>query len=147
GTGNWERYDSVPGSTLLYVDVNPPSLTTTNYVIETNWGTTCNPTRAGISTSRSNIRTRGLMVVDGINENASDELIDLYPNPANQNVTIELNRNNCVIRLYDSRGGLIASRINNSRKTTFDVSQLASGVYYFDITGTGFSVKKKFVKN
>ncbi|HLP13578.1 MAG TPA: PKD domain-containing protein, partial [Flavobacteriales bacterium] len=147
GTGNWQRYDSVPGSTLLYVDVNPPSLTSTNYVIETNWGLTCSPTRAGISTSRSNIRTRGAMIVDGINETGTAEVIDVYPNPANQEVTIELNRSNCVIRLYDSRGALVTSRTNTSRKTIFNISELSNGVYYFDITGAGFSVKKKFVKN
>jgi hypothetical protein len=80
---------------------------------------------------------------------ASD--INVYPNPANDFVTIDIlnqNRDEAVmVRLFDSRGKMVYSETisNTNNKVTFDVSNLAEGMYSVMISNEYFSTTKKVI--
>jgi hypothetical protein len=72
----------------------------------------------------------------------------LYPNPATNNVTIELTDKNAVAELtvVDLFGKVVyTSTINGS--TTIDVSELTSGVYMVRLNNNGQTSSTRFVKN
>jgi hypothetical protein len=72
----------------------------------------------------------------------------LYPNPATNNVTIELTDKNAVAELtvLDLFGKVVyTSTITGS--TTMDVSELTSGVYMVRLNNNGQTSSTRFVKN
>ncbi len=72
----------------------------------------------------------------------------LYPNPATNNLTIELTDKNAVAELtvVDLFGKVVyTSAINGS--TTIDVSELTSGVYLVRLNNNGQTSSTRFVKN
>ena len=77
--------------------------------------------------------------------------ISIFPNPANDFVTIDiLNQNDdedIEIRLFDTKGKLVHSRNVSSKnnKVTFDVSKLAQGVYTVTVFNEFFSTSKKVI--
>ena len=77
--------------------------------------------------------------------------ISIYPNPANDFVTIDiLNQNDeedVEVRLFDTKGKLVYTRnvTSNNNKVTFDVSKLAEGVYTVTVFNEFFSTSKKVI--
>jgi hypothetical protein len=83
----------------------------------------------------------------GLDEIASVEAT-LYPNPAINNVTIELTDKNAVaeLTLVDLLGNVVyTSTINGS--STIDVSNFTSGVYVVRLNNNGQTSSTRFVKN
>jgi hypothetical protein len=78
---------------------------------------------------------------------ASD--ISVYPNPADDIVTVDIlkqnNTESVIISLFDAIGKVIytkeVSSLNN--KITFDVSTLESGVYTVSVSNDYFNTTKK----
>ncbi len=88
----------------------------------------------------------------GIHEAATENnSIAIYPNPANNLLTISLmnNINSCTINLYDRMGQLIMEngelRIGNGQ-TTIDISTLSQGIYFAEVIINGEKVVRKVVK-
>ncbi len=75
--------------------------------------------------------------------------IELYPNPTQNNLNIELPKNIDVtiktIKIANSLGQLV--REQNSTNTTIDVSQLQTGMYYISLTTNYGNWNGKFVKD
>jgi plastocyanin len=71
----------------------------------------------------------------GIVENASAN-ISVYPNPANDLVTVKTGRNllGSSYFMYDLTGRQVFSGKIMNENTSFDISQLQSGVYFLQIT-------------
>jgi hypothetical protein len=86
----------------------------------------------------------------GMDDNALDVAIAMYPNPANSQVTIS-NSSNIQLEkaaIYDINGKLVMN-INlrdMQREKVIDVSGLASGVYVVQINGEQASVVKRLIK-
>jgi hypothetical protein len=81
------------------------------------------------------------------NEHKLEGLI--YPNPANDNVTIDLNENvNAAnVILYDLPGEIISeSKISNGYRAKIDVRNLAGGIYFVEIKSGDRKQVYKFVK-
>jgi uncharacterized repeat protein (TIGR03803 family) len=77
-------------------------------------------------------------------ENAKFPLI-LYPNPANDNFTIESNlTGKQIVQIFDSRGQLIISEAMNGKKN-MDVHNLIGGVYSVRIIGNNQESVKKLI--
>ncbi|MBK9591874.1 MAG: T9SS type A sorting domain-containing protein [Crocinitomicaceae bacterium] len=78
----------------------------------------------------------------------------LYPNPAQNSITISLEsvpQNHCEISLYDALGNLVAIVYSGSTEgglNSFDYStgDLPAGIYFIRITGDTFSNEKKLIK-
>jgi uncharacterized delta-60 repeat protein len=69
----------------------------------------------------------------------------LYPNPANSNFTVQLEKSNQSARmsLFDLSGNLIWNKMLNSTINDFDISQLAAGYYIVEVeTADGISRTK-----
>lgn len=77
-----------------------------------------------------------------------------YPNPFNPETTISFNipkRSNVTIRIYDIRGNLVQTLVNNENKSkgqyfvTWNASNISSGVYFYQITTDGFQQVRKML--
>ena len=80
----------------------------------------------------------------GLTEFPDNNNINLYPNPASNEITIEFPQS-AVIEIRNMQGQLIKT-INSSGKANIDVSSFPSGVYVVEaITDKGVAVKR-FVK-
>ena len=85
---------------------------------------------------------------EGINDVASNVSMSLYPNPANNNVKLDItgvNGNvNCTI--LDMSGRVVYSQsINAEEATTINVSNFAKGAYFVRITNNEFTKVEKLV--
>jgi uncharacterized delta-60 repeat protein len=81
----------------------------------------------------------------GIQESVGDD-IKLFPNPTSQNVTIKMGVSNAQLIISDSHGKtLLESNFNNDE--IINISNYASGVYFFKIQTSQFTYIKKIVKN
>lgn len=66
-------------------------------------------------------------------EFVTDNLINVYPNPAVNFVTINSDTTINSIQLYDVQGRLLQTKIENQTEVTFDISNQSSGIYFFKI--------------
>jgi hypothetical protein len=76
-----------------------------------------------------------------------DNLAQVYPNPATNNLTIDLNKNEvCDLEIYSLLGhSIYAEELNNASKT-IDCSDWTPGVYFLQITDFSGSVQHtKFI--
>jgi hypothetical protein len=80
------------------------------------------------------------------NDEFGNDSIQIYPNPATDNVNINYNHNIKTIELIDVQGRILVSKMVNENQVTFDVSDYSSGVYYLKITGDGGSTIEKLLK-
>ena len=79
---------------------------------------------------------------------AESQFIKLYPNPANETLTIETqNLETTFAKLLDSTGRLIKTLPIVTRTNTYNISELESGVYFIRIPQKEEMVVRKFVKN
>ncbi len=70
--------------------------------------------------------------------------VNIYPNPANATLTIQLNHTNpFTVCIYNSIGQLVLQK-NNS--TTIDISELNKGIYNVAIVENGKIILKNFIK-
>ncbi len=78
----------------------------------------------------------------------------LYPNPASNLVNLEFNvpkREIVAVTLYDDKGTPIqvisnAVREKGKHKLSFDIGNLESGTYYYEIQGTTISERQRVIK-
>lgn len=80
-----------------------------------------------------------------------DTKIDLFPNPASNDINIDVPANFTVIsyQIYDTLGTLIISKSDNidGKKIKIDVSDLKKGTYILILQLNNGFVSKKFIKN
>lgn len=82
----------------------------------------------------------------GINENIKNNFIKIYPNPADDNIIIEIPEK-ATIEISNIQGQLIKTLAASGTKTNVDVSALPCGVYVVEVKmGKGVAIKK-FVKD
>lgn len=87
---------------------------------------------------------------DVANKNYDKSSINVFPNPASSEITIETTaiEENSELRFYDSYGKLIwkRSNINGNNKFKIDVSQLPKGIYLAEIyAGNKETLSKKII--
>ena len=77
--------------------------------------------------------------------------IKIFPNPTSQQLNIQLkncNTKNLRFSVFDLSGRkCLEKSLNNSFSQTIDIQQLESGIYQYQIEGSGFLKKDRFVKN
>ncbi|MBK9456407.1 MAG: T9SS type A sorting domain-containing protein [Bacteroidetes bacterium] len=73
--------------------------------------------------------------------------VNIYPNPATTNITIEIDNNetNSVI-LFDALGQVIDIISTNKNNTIFDVENLPAGIYIVKIKNGNSIITQNFVK-
>lgn len=84
-----------------------------------------------------------------IAENNQTIKTNLYPNPAKSNITISLPyiQGQADMRIYNTAGQLVKTVTNIKQENTVDISNLATGLYYYRILTTdGKTAAGRFVK-
>ncbi|MFZ1635758.1 MAG: T9SS type A sorting domain-containing protein, partial [Chitinophagales bacterium] len=73
--------------------------------------------------------------------------VNIYPNPATTNITIEIDNNetNSVI-LFDALGQIIGNISTNENRMMFDVENLPAGIYVVKIKNGNSIITQNFVK-
>ena len=89
--------------------------------------------------------SNGCPVVAGINQFANNTQIKIYPNPAQNNFTVQVSDNQKqTIQVYNVNGKLILSQIINGT-TTIDASNFNAGIYNISITNNAGVTNKRLV--
>lgn len=84
-----------------------------------------------------------------VSENSNLVDITTYPNPAKSNITISLPyiQGQADMRIYNTAGQLVKTVTNIKQENTVDISNLATGLYYYRILTTdGKTAAGMFVK-
>lgn len=109
----------------------------------------------GWESERSRAKFYGGGILDctiGISENAFDNALSVYPNPATNEVYISLSDktfNNFDITIANSLGQILERKTNvdNASRATINVSNYSSGIYFVTIkAGESISTKKLVVQ-
>lgn len=86
-----------------------------------------------------------------IEENALAHLISIYPNPATNNITVDLSALDGVdftITILDITGKVMQqTSVNKDEKSIIGLSDFAKGLYFLRITNGNTFVTKEFIKN
>lgn len=65
-----------------------------------------------------------------------DEFVSVFPNPARETIFFKINQKstgNFRLKIYDHSGSLLAIKLFQNNKISFDVNDLPSGVYVFQL--------------
>ncbi len=86
--------------------------------------------------------------VTGIEDNAQTETFSIYPNPANDLLTIQLSEPNAKaeIKIYDQLGQIESFLNVSTPQTKIDISNLTNGVYVIELKTENTNSRQKFVK-
>lgn len=150
GTNNFSALSTtIPGGNSTFTDGNFASFPNANYVVDVNWNISCTPFRTSINTTRSNLWISAPVVV--IEEN-SDDLIKIYPNPASENLTMEIPETSKLssVELMNSLGQVVYrtnefSKNKNVTKHQIDVGNFAEGMYTLIVNSNSQRIVKKIV--
>jgi lysyl endopeptidase len=86
-----------------------------------------------------------------IEENALAHLISIYPNPASNNITVDLSALDGIdftITILDITGKVMQqTSVNKDEKSIIGLSDFAKGLYFLRITNGNTFVTKEFIKN
>ncbi len=91
-------------------------------------------------------------IITGIKQTAINEITRIYPNPANSILQLEINSKKSTklnLNIVDIRGKTVDTKVLNNNKgisnTTFDVSKLAKGYYFLNLSDEDGFVSYPFV--
>ena len=151
--GNWQPIQTLSASSTAYTDPNFNIFQSiASYRVETVWNISCDPTRSLINTSRSNVKNLANPLSANAENNAMNTW-DLFPNPSQNKITIELNVKQTTemqVNLLDVHGKEVMStqRTLSSGKNlqTLDVEDLSSGIYFVQLQVGEQVLRKKMVK-
>lgn len=79
----------------------------------------------------------------------NDGVIKIYPNPAGENLTIDLSSNPSSLNnvtIYDYTGKVIESKIVNSSITNWDLNNYSAGIYFVKVVNNTKVFSSKIVK-
>jgi hypothetical protein len=87
----------------------------------------------------------------GVEENELASLIGLYPNPASNNITLDLSAlegQEFVVTVVDITGKIMHEQwLNKTDKTMLSVEYFAKGLYFIRIGSGNTLVTKEFIKD
>ena len=81
-----------------------------------------------------------------VNETHEPVSVNIYPNPAKYNITIESPQQTAVIEISNLEGQLIKTIAANGNKTSIDVSAFPNGLYFVKVRTEKGIAAKKFIK-
>ncbi|MBC7864168.1 MAG: T9SS type A sorting domain-containing protein, partial [Bacteroidia bacterium] len=145
-TGVWVQVAFTAGTQQTIVDPGFATFPNASYYVETIWGISCDPARAIVNTSRSNVKGIAQGGI-GFAENALSNSVTVAPNPVSHETQIRSASRISSVELYNSIGQLIiGEKVNNVNSYTLSFSELAAGVYHLKIRTEAGIVYKKLLK-
>lgn len=147
-TGVWNLLSANTSSPMN--DPAYASYPNASWRVETDWTITCDPTRASVNTTRSNIKHNGLSV--GIPEKNITGLVSVFPNPANNVSKIEVNglSAGAHIHIINAVGQLMYDETFDTAGSSavtkqIDISGFSKGIYMISVESNGTRAFKKLV--
>jgi hypothetical protein len=83
----------------------------------------------------------------GINENGALSGVEVYPNPFNEMIVINITEGTSQIRIMNALGAVIYDQKMNSGRNEISTSEFASGVYFVEVMNANGTATVKLVKN
>jgi len=84
---------------------------------------------------------QGLKIITSVAEQKNKSLsIQIYPNPATEQITISDLKGNEIITIYDATGTMVTQLKGNTTETTIALDHLNAGIYHVRITAETTSV-------
>lgn len=125
-TGNFVDIGNTTGNQFGFTDINYSSFPNANYYVEAVMASgACNPTRSSFPASRSNVKhssvATGVLLINKL-------IINTYPNPVSNKLTISGVNTKTNLQLYNIVGQLIVDT-NIDSDTELDVTQITNGIY------------------
>jgi hypothetical protein len=74
--------------------------------------------------------------LSSVNEVSNDLVVEVYPNPASDNVTVMYNavNGNATLEIYDMTGKVVGTEIISKATTVVDLKKLSPGIYLIRIS-------------
>jgi len=132
-SSGWVLVTSLPSNLNSYTDANPP-VGTEYYRVEAIMNAGCDPTRAGVNTSRSNVRNTPSAAPFGqsIEENNLN-LASIYPNPSTGIYNLNIpNGLKVEMTVLNSIGAILISKTIETN-STIDLSGFSNGLYFLQL--------------
>lgn len=150
----WKPYTD-PGNTVTdnyYTGLTcTPDISKVNVYTPGVYQVTYNVTDASGNVAKQVIRLVEVLAdANGINNQVSNQLFSLYPNPGNGNINVTLNSKDtkeASITIYDANGKLVFATSQTSiinGPFQIDLSNQASGMYFINVVTNNSSTTKSF---
>jgi hypothetical protein len=147
----YQLIQSLPASLRSYTDITPPSGPGLFYYIEVVPSTPCVSTRAvNHNTTRSN-KTQSIVSPTGLSDVHAFADLGIYPQPANDNITIKLeatHSGDAGYEIYSSTGQLVEQgniEINTGSNQYSIHLDVATGIYQFVIKNGEERLQRRLV--
>jgi len=99
---------------------------------------------AGNSSTESPVLSvKTSLIISGLEENRN--IIDIYPNPANNWINIETNSDNQILTITDLQGKVILTRSMSGSKNRINLSSLKQGIYILEVRSDRYIQYKKLI--
>ena len=155
-SGNWVvLINNLAPNATSFTDLSiPAGANSVQYRVDVIWLNSCDPTakvaQSIVNTTKSNTKDFTINIVTSVKEqNEFLNAISLYPNPTKDVFDIELSSGleSFDVEVYNQLGSVLKSRhASYTDKTTIDISELSSGIYYVVIKTKMGSVTKRVSK-
>jgi|688.fasta_scaffold32061_5 hypothetical protein len=148
----WQWWDQNGALAQVVVDPGPPAITANQASLASNPNSSPAKGRAMIDTIMGYVNPRIVCALDlgpcslvGISESDPINMgVDLYPNPANANVTITSTKADMLgFELYDINGRRVRAENVNSRNFILERNGLPAGAYFLQLTFDQGNVVRK----
>ncbi|HYG50358.1 MAG TPA: T9SS type A sorting domain-containing protein, partial [Flavobacteriales bacterium] len=146
----WVPIDTLAATTTNFTDTDHALFPDGEWRVRTIWPITCTPTRAGISTSRSNLRTKSMLATNITGPAADKNDFNVYPNPADDMVIVEFARSvdkQNTILVRDATGRIVDQKTTIYNKVQFSLTNFAKGTYFIEALNSMTHTTKIFIKN
>ncbi|MDF2437823.1 MAG: hypothetical protein K0Q95_2199 [Bacteroidota bacterium] len=151
GNGAWQVLSStIPASSgvVTWSDLTPSSNPNARYYLDVIWTNGCDPTRATVNTTRSNIKNSSLATANGIAE--TEQLLSavILPNPASDRITVNVSNmaSEYSISVYSVVGELVYEANSlSSPEHLINTESFAKGVFMVSVKTQNKTIFKKLV--
>jgi hypothetical protein len=115
--------------------------------VETDWTINCEPTRATVNTTRSNIKHNAMSI--GITDQFTQPVFNVYPNPASDMVKVEIHdlKQTGILTLTNILGEIVYSKDihpgTNTYSQELNLEGFSKGMYILSLSSDKFIQKKK----
>lgn len=144
--GSWEAMDSVTSSNFTYTDWDVFT-NGANYMIEIVLPYTCTSTK---QQSHNTTRSNRVIIAGGSTSGVEELLLnqaEIYPNPFNNELTINVGTTNWSYSVLDVAGKLIINGLSKQSQQQLDLSLLENGVYFVQLKIGDHTITKKLIKD
>lgn len=140
GSTGWMAVDTIPGSEIDFFDAVFSSFPLGQWRVRNLWGLSCTSTRAGVNTSRSNVRNQ-TQAPSSVHEMYVHDFT-VYPNPANELIRVTGIYYNEPYTISDLTGKVVLNGKLTGVDPELSVSDITTGLYIVTIKNASVKVHK-----